>query len=246
MAYEVTKRIKGRDYRYLVETKIDPQTKRRKAMWTYVGAIDGNVVREATTHRSKHITRESIVAVTAKLLQTRDPEHITVAVIVAASGASRSSFYRYFRNQETALNAALVYLVDETTRAYPRLDQSVRTVETARATLRAWCTAAYRTIGGIRAIRRMLSEGYRGKARLMRSLLRRDPFVELEAFLRAIAAAGLAQISDPAGLSRAVFGSMLAVKYGPFLTPRSETLNLPEFEDLYSMFERAVFFRTVT
>jgi AcrR family transcriptional regulator len=248
MAYEVTKRIKGRDYRYLVETQLDPQTKRRKAKWTYVGPVVGDGVREVVAHRSKHVTEDDIVAAAAKLLEARDPEYVTVAVIAAAAGASRSTFYRYFENRERVLNAALVRLTDMAIREHPRLDSEVRTMEAARATFRAWCAAHYQSIGGLRAIRKMISEGYHGKVKigLVRSLLKRDPWAELEAFFRAIDKAGVAQIPDPSALSQAVLGSMIAVKYVPYLTSRSETLNLPAFEHLYPMFERALFFRTIT
>jgi AcrR family transcriptional regulator len=248
MAYEVTKKIKGRDYRYLVETRLDPQTKRRKAKWTYVGPVVGDGVREVVAHRSNHVTKDDIVAAAAKLLEARDPEYVTVTVIAAAASASRSTFYRYFENREAALKAALVRLTDNAIRDHPTLDQDVRTVEAARATFRAWCAAHYHSIGSLRAIRKMISEGYHGKVNIayVRSLLKRDPWAELEAFLRAIGAAGVAQIPDPSALSQAVLGTMIAVKYVPYLTPRSETLNLPAFEDLYPMFERAIFLRSVT
>jgi len=38
MAYQVTKLIAGREYRYHVEGFRDPKTKRVKQRWTYLGA----------------------------------------------------------------------------------------------------------------------------------------------------------------------------------------------------------------
>lgn len=244
MAYEVTKRIKGHDYRYLVETLLDPQTRRRKAKWTYVGPVDGNGSREEVARREKkHVGKDDIVAAAAKLLETRDAEHVTVSVIAAAAGASRSTFYRFFDNQETVLSAALIKLCDQALRAHPRLENDAGNVEEARESFRAWAEAHFRTMAALRAVRRALAHGGRGKLRmhLERSLLERDPWAELEAFLRAVDATGLATIPDPAALSRAVLGSMIAVKYTPFLTDQSQNLNLPDFEELYAMLDRAVF-----
>lgn len=244
MAYEVTKRIKGHDYRYLVETRVDPQTRRRKAKWTYVGPANGNGNGEVVARRARrHVTKDDIVAAAAKLLETRDAEHVTVSVIAAAAGASRSTFYRFFDNQETVLNAALLAICDHVIRDHPKLDGDVRTVEAARSTFHAWAQAHYGSIAKTRALRRALAQGEHGKVRMHfeRSQLERDPWTELEAFFRAIDAAGLSTIPDPAAMSRAILGSMIAVKYTPFLALSSQDLNLPNWDDLYAMLDRAVF-----
>lgn len=244
MAYEVTKRIKGHDYRYVVETLVDPQTRRRKAKWTYVGPAGGNGIREDVARREKkHVTKDDIVAATAKLLETRDAEHITVSVIASAAGASRSTFYRFFDNQETVLNAALIAICDRAIREHPRLDRDVRTADEARSTFYAWAKAHYGTIAAQRAVRRALTQGEDGKLRMHfeRSQLERDPWGELETFFRAIDASGLSAIPDPAAMSRAVLGSMIGVKFTPWFALSGQDLNLPGFEDLYAMLDRAVF-----
>ena len=41
MAYEVTKQIKGRDYRYRVESRLNPETGRPATRWTYLGKLEG-------------------------------------------------------------------------------------------------------------------------------------------------------------------------------------------------------------
>ena len=41
MAYEVIKRVSGRAYRYRVESYRDPETRRVRGKWTYLGRVEG-------------------------------------------------------------------------------------------------------------------------------------------------------------------------------------------------------------
>jgi AcrR family transcriptional regulator len=243
MAYEVTKRIKGRDYRYVVESYRDPQTKRRKTKWTYVGALDGDGVRAPVVRVRKHVTKSDVVAAVAKLLEFRDPEHVTVSVIAREAGISRSTFYRYFPDEQKVFDAALVRICDEFLLSLPPLDKSARTAEEARATFRRWCEGRFFLIGRQRAILLAISRGYRGRMplRLERSLLTVDSLGSLEDFLKALQGAGVAAIPNAAGLSRAILGSLVALRVMPhFIKPEYAYL-VPEFEELHAMFERAIF-----
>jgi AcrR family transcriptional regulator len=243
MAYEVTKRIKGRDYRYVVESYRDPQTKRRKTKWTYVGALDGDGVRAPVVRAHKHVTKDDIVAAVAKLLEFRDPEHVTVSVIAREAGISRSTFYRYFPDERRVFNAALLKVCNDFLLSLPSLDNSVRTLAEARATFRRWCEARFSLIGRQRAILHAISHGYRGKMpiRFDRSLLAVNALASLEAFLKALQAAGIAVIPDAAEMARAIAGSLVALSIIPrFIRPEYADF-VPEFEELYAMFERVIF-----
>jgi AcrR family transcriptional regulator len=243
MAYEVTKRIKGRDYRYVVESYRDPKTKRRKAKWTYVGALDGDAVRTPVARARKHVTKDDVIAAVAKLLEFRDPEHVTVAVIAKEAGISRSTFYRYFPDELKAFNAAVLRICDQFLLSLPELDNSVRTAQEARATFHRWCEARFRLIGRQRAILHAISQGYRGKMplRLERSLLAVDSLASLETFLKALQGAGIAAMPDAAGLSRAILGSLVALRITPHFIRSEYAFFVPEFEELQAMFERAIF-----
>jgi AcrR family transcriptional regulator len=243
MAYQVTKRIKGHDYRYLVESYSDPENKRRKAKWTYVGAVeDGTVRAPASRPRRKHVTKDDIVAAAARLLEFRDPEHITVSVVATEAGVSRSTFYRYFPDERNLFSAALARIGDEVIRALPRLD-AVRTIGEAQAVFRRWCQAHYGSIGQQRAIRSALFGGDRGKlgVQLARSLMTEDPFASLEAFLRTLDENGIAPIADPGGMSRAILGTMVAVRFKSVFIDPEHSIPEPTFEELHAMLERAVF-----
>jgi AcrR family transcriptional regulator len=243
MAYEVTKRIKGHDYRYVVESYRDPQTKRRKTKWTYVGALDGDGVRAPVVRARKHVTKDDVIAAVARLLESRGPEHVTVSVIAKEAGISRSTFYRYFPDERKAFNTALSKVRDEFLLSLPSLDNSVRTIEEARVTFRQWCEERFRLIGRQRAIMHAISHGYRGKMplQLERSLLAVDSLLSLEAFLKALEVAGIAAIPDTAGMSRAVLGSLIALRLTPHFIRPEYAYFVPEFEELHAMFERAIF-----
>ncbi len=66
MAYEVTKRIKGRDYRYRVEGYRDPESGKRKTRWQYLGVVTSGKLRPTPRLHKERVTREDIVAATAR------------------------------------------------------------------------------------------------------------------------------------------------------------------------------------
>jgi AcrR family transcriptional regulator len=243
MAYEVTKRIKGHDYRYVVESYRDPRTKRRKTKWTYLGALDGDGLRAPVVRARKHVTKDDVIAAVAKLLKFRDPEHVTVSVIAKEAGISRSTFYRYFPDERRVFNAALLKVCNDFLLSLPSLDNSVRTVAEARATFRRWCEARYSSIGRQRAILHAISHGYRGKMPIQfeRSLLAVNALASLETFLKALQAAGIAAIPDATEMSRAISGSLVALSMIPRFVRPEHTYFVPEFEELHAMFERAIF-----
>src|ERR1700721_1865477 len=133
MAYEVTKSIKGRDYRYRVESRTNPDTGRPATRWTYLGKLeDGELI--APAHPVVHrVTRDEIVAVTAKLLESRAASRVTVAVIAHHAGISSGTFYRHFADRDAAFAAALATLAEPCVDELPPLDAPVGTRDAERA-----------------------------------------------------------------------------------------------------------------
>jgi hypothetical protein len=76
MAYQVTKLIAGREYRYHVEGFRDPKTKRVKQRWTYLGRVKGNAL-TSVRRRSREDVRARILAAVLDLLDKRDVAHVT-------------------------------------------------------------------------------------------------------------------------------------------------------------------------
>jgi AcrR family transcriptional regulator len=244
VAYEVTKRIKGRDYRYRVESYRDPQTNRRKARWKYVGVVrDGKVRQPIARTPRRRTSREELLAATMRLLEFRDPKFVTVDVIARTAGASHSTFYRYFSNQREVIGEALAQLCDEAIRSLPTLDGEAQSLHEARVQLRRWCEAYHRSIGQQRALQRALAQGYSGKlrARLECSMIKEDPAARLAAFFERLNTLDFAAIDDPAGLACAVNAVNRALRMAETLKPPGHEIPVPEFEEIYPVIERAVF-----
>jgi AcrR family transcriptional regulator len=204
MAYEVTKRIKGRDYRYRVESALDPATGRAGSRWVYLGKVERGVVVAPARSRHSRVTYDEIVSTTAKLLDTRDASRVTVAVIAQFAGISAGTFYRHFSDRDAAFAAALTLLTDTALQALPPLEAPIGTREMERARLDGWFRSLHRAVLNGRAFRWFLTAG--GREKLFESVRRAerrvDPRVLLADYFRALNAASVARIDDPDGLAR--------------------------------------------
>jgi AcrR family transcriptional regulator len=242
MASEVTKRINGREYRYVVESYLDPETNRRKQRWRYIGVVDDGKVVAGPRRR---ITREEIVAATARLLEFRAPKHITISVIAASAGASRNAFYRHFPSAKEAIIEAMTRITNEALQALPPLG-APRNLEEARERLRLWCKAYNSSVGLNRMTK--LVQGYRNqvRARLEAAFpTEKAPAVGLSVFFIKLNDAGFTAIEDPEGLAEAVKGLLTSLRISSFAVQPGEQAPC-EYDELYPLIERAVFGRLQT
>ena len=239
---EVTKRIKGRDYRYIVESYRDPETKQRKTRWQYVGAVENGEVRSGVPKPRKRIARDEIIDATMRLLEFRDPEHVTAGVIARSAGISRSTFYQHFDTQHQAIAEALTKTADEALRAAGPLP-APHDVQQARDALRHWCEAIVGSIGLGRALQRALLHGYSGTIAALfdSSRIAELPVVHLERFFQQLNDANLASIKDPKALAGALRGMFTALRVSRVLLPPEDELPLPGYDDVYPLIEQAVF-----
>ena len=107
MAYEVIKRVSGRAYRYRVESFRDPETRRVRGRWTYLGRVDpadaGLPERPA-----KPSSRDRLLDAVARLLATGDAESLSAGSIAREAGVAYGTFYRYFTDRAHAVREALL------------------------------------------------------------------------------------------------------------------------------------------
>ncbi len=206
MAYEVTKRIKGREYRYRVESVADAETGRTRTHWQYLGRMDeGRVIAPVRVY-ARRVTRDELIAATASLLQHRDAARVTVAVIAHEAGVSTGTFYRHFGDRRSALAAAIARLGEGLIRDLPSLDGPIGTPADEADRLFRWFATLHGGVLRDRALRWVLTgvdrETY--AAILGTNTLPDELQALLTGYLRRLHDAGRAVIADPARLARAL------------------------------------------
>jgi AcrR family transcriptional regulator len=246
MAYEVTKRISGGDYRYHVEGYRDPETGRSRTRWQYLGRVVDGVTVTPPTRRGERVTQDKIVAATAELLESRDASRVTVAVIAKHAGISQATFYRYFRDRKAAFTAALSHLCDRTISALPSLeDHAVGTRSEESCRIFSWIESLHRSLLRQRAFRWSFSnsEHSKAKAQIERSMLKVDGYAILAAYLRRLDAAGLAHVKDADELAEAILAVCRAVIRSRPNEEEHEEEHPVELLAVFPLIERAVFCR---
>jgi AcrR family transcriptional regulator len=162
MAYEVTKLVNGRPYRYRVQSERDAATGKTRNRWTYLGRGDAGRVPAMAKPRPN--AREALLDALERLLDRSDPGDVTAAAVSVEAGLAHGTFYRYFRNRVDAIKA----LTDRLRRARAvelgLLDRPPADAIAARAALRSWCGGLLRT-----------RTEHHGLVRALYALAARDP-----------------------------------------------------------------------
>ncbi len=107
MAYEVIKRVSGRAYRYRVESFRDPETRRVRGRWTYLGRVDPAEA-GLPERPPKPRSRDRLLDAVVRLLGTTEAEHLSAGSIAKEAGVAYGTFYRYFTDRAHAVREALL------------------------------------------------------------------------------------------------------------------------------------------
>lgn len=243
MSYEVTKRIKGRDYRYRVESARDPETGRPGTRWVYLGKLEHGELVAPVRSVSRRVTHDEIVAVTARLLESRDASRVTVSVIAHHAGISPGTFYRHFEDRDAALSAALTALCEHCFGELPALDPPVRSHAEERARLNGWFEALQGAALRGRAFRWFLTSTGHDKfeAALAAASLRIDPRTLLAAYFRTLHDAGVARIGDAETLANGVIRLHASIVRDMALHGVAEADAAERWATVFPVIERAVF-----
>ncbi len=135
MAYDVTKTIAGRTYRYRVESVRDPATGKRRSRWTYLGRAEGErSARPAPKPRGD--ARARLLDALERLLERRDFADVTADAVASEAGLAHGTFYRHFRDKRDALRAALERVRENRGPALDALADDVAGAAEARAGIR--------------------------------------------------------------------------------------------------------------
>jgi AcrR family transcriptional regulator len=211
MPYEVTKHIKGHDYRYHVVSYRDPESRKVKQSWTYVGRIDG--ASGAISRKPQSDTRARIIGAILQLLDTRDVSHVTIDVIIRTASISRGTFYRYFTDKASALTAAVEEAFSEIRRAPRTLDGPIGSADTERARFTSWLEEIMRHAVRSPGIQRAIgsSAQLRHARREQGELSHAAVYETLLSYVQRLQAAGLLLSDNPESLAWGIVAAINGV-----------------------------------
>ena len=245
MSYEVTKRIKGRDYRYRVESYRDPASGSQRTRWKYLGKLDGNGAVAPGRASAPRVSREDIIAVMARLLETRDASRITVSVIAHHAGISAGTFYRHFSDRSSALSLALASLAGDYVAALPSLAAPIQSLDEERARLNAWFGALHHAVLHGRAFRAFLTspEDETLDNAIHFADPASDPQMVLAEYLRSLQEAHLAYFDDADALAESLMRLHFAVVRDMAMHNDRDDAAATRWALIFPVIERAVFAR---
>jgi AcrR family transcriptional regulator len=139
MAYEVTKLVNGRPYRYGVRSERDPATGKVRNRWTYLGR--GESAGTTAVAKPRANAREALLEALERLLDRSDPRDVTANAVSLEAGLAHGTFYRYFRNRVDAIRALTERLREALSYEYGLLDDPPPDATAARTALRTWIAA---------------------------------------------------------------------------------------------------------
>jgi AcrR family transcriptional regulator len=137
LAYEVIKRVSGRAYRYRVESFRDPETRRVRGRWTYLGRVDPADA-GLPERPVKPSSRDRLLDAVARLLATGDAESLSAGSIAREAGVAYGTFYRYFTDRGHAVREALLRHGPSLGDIHARFGQPPESRENERERVAGW------------------------------------------------------------------------------------------------------------
>ena len=135
MAYEVIKRVSGRAYRYRVESYRDPETRRVRGKWTYLGRVEGEGTL-SPERKARPSSRERLLDAVERLLETNELSTISTGMVASEAGLAYGTFYRHFRDLAHVVRDAMVRETANLEKLNERFAEAVGDTGTERAKAR--------------------------------------------------------------------------------------------------------------
>ncbi|MFN2460732.1 MAG: TetR/AcrR family transcriptional regulator [Candidatus Velthaea sp.] len=107
MAYEVIKRVGGRAYRYRVESYRDPETRRVRGKWTYLGRVEGEGTL-SPERQARPSSRTRLLDALERLLENHELGGISTGMVAQEAGLAYGTFYRYFKDLDHIVREAML------------------------------------------------------------------------------------------------------------------------------------------
>jgi AcrR family transcriptional regulator len=137
VAYEVIKRVGGRAYRYRVESYRDPETRKVRGKWTYLGRVEGEGTL-SPERQARPSSRSRLLNALEELLESRDLSALTTGIIANRAGLAYGTFYRYFKDVQHIVRDAMLRHSATTDRLLDELFADVSTTVAERNKIGKW------------------------------------------------------------------------------------------------------------
>jgi len=137
LAYEVIKRVGGRAYRYRVESYRDPETRRVRGKWTYLGRVEGEGTL-SPERQARPSSRSRLLDALERLLETHDTTSLSTGMIASEAGLAYGTFYRYFKDLDHIVREAMLRHDATSARLREALAASLGDADTERDKVVAW------------------------------------------------------------------------------------------------------------
>ncbi len=137
MAYEVIKRVSGRAYRYRVESYRDPETRRVRGKWTYLGRVEGEGTL-SPERKARPSSRDRLLDAVVRLLEANELSHLSTGMVASEAGLAYGTFYRHFRDLAHVVRDAMIRETATLANPNGRFAEPFGGAETERAKLVAW------------------------------------------------------------------------------------------------------------
>ena len=239
MAYEVTKLVNGRSYRYRVRSERDPDSGKVRNRWTYLGRVDAG--RLPAPAKPRPNAREALLDALERLLDRSDAGDVTAAAVSVEAGLAHGTFYRYFRNRVDAIHALGARLKSARAVELGSLDEPAADAAAARAALRTWTGVLLHA-----------RAEHHGLVRALYALAARDPDIQaavlerrdaharrLTAWLRDLADRSIIALPEPEAAGAVLFAMLDGV--GRDATAAGVPLDQGHVVAALDLVERAVF-----
>ena len=137
MAYEVIKRVSGRAYRYRVESFRDPETKRVRGKWTYIGRVEGEGTL-SPERQARPSSRNRLLDALERLLEANDLATLSTGMVASEAGLAYGTFYRYFKDINAAVRETMLRQSESIGKMCERFAEPLDTPTAESAKIVAW------------------------------------------------------------------------------------------------------------
>jgi AcrR family transcriptional regulator len=137
VAYEVIKRVSGRAYRYRVESYRDPETRRVRGKWTYLGRVEGEGTL-SPERQARPSSRDRLLDSVERLLERHELSAISTGMVASEAGLAYGTFYRHFRDLAHVVRDAMIRQTANIEHLGGDFNEELGDTATERAKLTGW------------------------------------------------------------------------------------------------------------